>query len=107
MPRRFVQRRGMPSDSPIWVLGQTFFEPYLDAMSKAPKKPSRKVTWATVRDLALAMPGAEESTSYRMPAMKVRGNSRRDNPPMVGLSDDGLASSLRSRCGEAPCDRPR
>jgi hypothetical protein len=42
-------------------------------MAKAPKKPSRKVTWNTVRDLALALPDVEESTSYRTPAMKVRG----------------------------------
>jgi hypothetical protein len=36
-------------------------------MAKAPKKPSRKVTWATVRKLALALEGIQESTSYRMP----------------------------------------
>ncbi|HEY1376016.1 MAG TPA: MmcQ/YjbR family DNA-binding protein [Gemmataceae bacterium] len=43
-------------------------------MAKSRKKPAgRKVTWATVRDLALALPGVEESTSYRTPAMKVRG----------------------------------
>ena len=43
-------------------------------MAKAPRKPSRRrVTWATVRDLALALPDVEESTSYRTPAMKVRG----------------------------------
>jgi hypothetical protein len=41
-------------------------------MAKAPKKSSRKVTWNTVRDLALALPGVEESTSYGTPAMKVR-----------------------------------
>ncbi len=40
-------------------------------MANAPKKPPRKVT--TVRDLALALPGVEESTSYGTPAMKVRG----------------------------------
>src|SRR4051812_31412005 len=40
-------------------------------MAKAPKKPPRNVTWATVRDLA--PPGTEESTSYGTPAMKVRG----------------------------------
>jgi hypothetical protein len=28
---------------------------------------------ATVRDLALALPGVEEFASYRTPAMKVRG----------------------------------
>jgi hypothetical protein len=42
-------------------------------MAKAPKKPARKVTWPTVRDLPLALPGTEESTSYRTPAMKVPG----------------------------------
>ncbi len=42
-------------------------------MAKAPKKPSRKVTWATDRQLALALPNVEESTSYRTPAMKVHG----------------------------------
>jgi hypothetical protein len=43
-------------------------------MAKVPKKkPSRKVTWATVCQVALALPGVEESTSYRTPAMKLRG----------------------------------
>jgi hypothetical protein len=37
------------------------------------KQSSRSVTWATVRELALALPGVEESTSYRTPAMTVRG----------------------------------
>lgn len=31
------------------------------------------VTWETVRHLALAFPGVEESTSYGTPAFKVRG----------------------------------
>jgi hypothetical protein len=31
------------------------------------------VTWETVRSLALALPGAQESTSYGTPAIKVRG----------------------------------
>jgi hypothetical protein len=42
-------------------------------MASAPKKPSRKGTWNTVRDLALVLPGVEESTSYRTPALKARG----------------------------------
>jgi hypothetical protein len=42
-------------------------------MAKVPKKPSRKATWTTVRHLALALPGVEESTSYRTPAMKICG----------------------------------
>jgi hypothetical protein len=38
------------------------------------RKPApRRVTWATVRKLALALPGAEESTSYGTPAVKVKG----------------------------------
>jgi hypothetical protein len=36
------------------------------------KKP-KAVTWETVRDFALALPDAEESTSYGTPAVKVRG----------------------------------
>jgi hypothetical protein len=52
-------------------------------MANALKKPSRKPTWATVRDLALAQPGVEESTSYRTPAMKLRGK------PIARLKEDG------------------
>jgi hypothetical protein len=42
------------------------------------KRPGRRrgapaVSWDTVRELALALPGAEEGTSYGMPAFKVRG----------------------------------
>jgi hypothetical protein len=37
------------------------------------RKKSKAVSWATVREIALALPGAEESTSYQTPAMKVRG----------------------------------
>jgi hypothetical protein len=33
----------------------------------------KAVTWETVREIALALPEAEKSTSYRTPAMKVRG----------------------------------
>lgn len=35
------------------------------------KKP--RVTYDTVRELGLALPGAEESTSYGTPALKVKG----------------------------------
>jgi hypothetical protein len=31
------------------------------------------ITWDTVREIALALPGAEESTSYGTPACKVAG----------------------------------
>jgi len=34
---------------------------------------SRAITWHTVRDIALALPGSEESTSYGTAAFKVRG----------------------------------
>jgi hypothetical protein len=33
----------------------------------------RAITWDTVRQLALALPESEESTSYGTPAFKVRG----------------------------------
>lgn len=39
----------------------------------ATRKKSRGVTLATLRRLALALPGAEEGTSYGTPAWKVRG----------------------------------
>ncbi len=37
--------------------------------------PSRKstVTFETVRDIALTLPGVEESTAYGVPALKIRG----------------------------------
>lgn len=38
----------------------------------APKK-SEPVTYETVRQIALSLPGAEEGTSYRTPACKVKG----------------------------------
>ena len=39
----------------------------------ATEKGGDVVTFAEVRELALALPGAEESTSYGTPAFKVRG----------------------------------
>ena len=50
-------------------------------MSRKAKRPARKrgdkcrdaITWQTVRELAGALPDAEESTSYGTPAFKVRG----------------------------------
>jgi hypothetical protein len=33
----------------------------------------KPVTWDTVRQLALALPGVEEGTSYGTPAFKVKG----------------------------------
>ena len=43
---------------------------------KSPRKRSSKtepVTFETVRQIALTLPGAEESTSYGTPAFKVKG----------------------------------
>jgi hypothetical protein len=41
----------------------------------ARKRPARKepVTWNTVRQIALALPGVEDGTSYGTPALKVAG----------------------------------
>jgi hypothetical protein len=46
-------------------------------------------TWATVRELALALPGAEEGTSYGTPAFKVRGKL------FVRLKEDGQSIVVR------------
>ena len=35
-------------------------------------RPKRKIDFATVRDIALALPGVEESTAYGAPALKVK-----------------------------------
>ena len=37
------------------------------------QRKSNAVNWDTVREIGLALPGAEESTSYRTPAIKVGG----------------------------------
>jgi hypothetical protein len=43
-------------------------------MARSAKRSGRgEVTWETVRELAFALPGVEESTSYGTPAFKVRG----------------------------------
>ena len=36
-------------------------------------KSSRRITYDTVRRMALALPNVEEGTSYRAPALKVKG----------------------------------
>jgi hypothetical protein len=62
-------------------------------MSGAPKQPrSRKtkpVDFARVRELALALPGVEDGTSYRTPALKVRGKL------LARLKEDGESFVLR------------
>ncbi len=42
-------------------------------VSKAKTRTRTPKNWETVRKLALALPGAEEGTSYGTPAFKVRG----------------------------------
>ena len=41
-------------------------------MPERRKMKSSPVTWDTVREICLALPGTEESTSYGTPALKVR-----------------------------------
>jgi hypothetical protein len=50
----------------------------------------RPVTFDTVRKLALALPGVEEGTSYRTPALKVRGKL------FVRLKEDGETIVLKA-----------
>jgi hypothetical protein len=47
-------------------------------------------TWATVKSLGLALPGAEESTSYGTPAIKVKGKL------MVRLLESGVDVAVRA-----------
>lgn len=42
------------------------------ARERRPRRSTRSITWDTVRELALALPGVEEGTSYGTPAFKVR-----------------------------------
>ena len=66
------------------------------AKYSAVKTPS--ITWETVREIALTLPGAEEGTSYGTPAFRVR------KALFVRLHDSGECSWSRStrtseRCG--------
>jgi len=54
-----------------------------------PKKPRSRVTYDTVRKLALALPGMEEGVSYGTPSLKVRGKF------MARLREDGETLALR------------
>src|SRR3954469_11716054 len=47
-------------------------------------------TWEDVRRIALALPGAEESTSYRQPCFKVNGR------PFINVSREPGAISTRA-----------
>ncbi len=49
----------------------------------------RAVTWETVRETALALPGVEEGTSYGTPAFKVKGKL------FVRLKEDGETLVVR------------
>ncbi len=54
------------------------------------------VTFATVRDIALAYPGVEEGTSYGTPALRVRGKF------MARLREEG--ETLVVKASEAECE---
>jgi hypothetical protein len=55
-------------------------------------------TWGTVVELAARLPGVEESTSYRTPALKVRGRLfarlREDGESVVVFADDTEREAL-------------
>jgi hypothetical protein len=57
------------------------------------RKPTT-VTWETVRELAVGLPGVEESTSYGTPALKIRGKL------FARLHQEGDAVVLRIDMGE-------
>jgi len=57
----------------------------------ARKRPARKksLTWEAVRQLALALPGVEDGTSYGTPALKVAGKL------LVRLKEDHQTIAIR------------
>ena len=61
--------------------------------TSSPKRPRRRqpspVTYDTVRRIALALPGVEEGTSYRTPALKVKGKF------LLRLKEDGESIAVR------------
>jgi hypothetical protein len=59
---------------------------------------SRAIIWETVRDLALALPQAEEGTSYGTPAIKVRGKlfvRRREEGDVIVVRIDEKDRAMR------------
>lgn len=65
----------------------------MKASRRDPKSPRRAraapVDFETVRRIALALPGVEDGTSYRTPALKVRGKL------LIRLKEDGESFVLR------------
>lgn len=64
-------------------------------MAKRGRKP---ITWETVRDISLAWPGVEESTSYGTPALKVAGKlfvRLREENDVIVVRIDPAARTLR------------
>ena len=53
------------------------------------KKAKDTISWAATRDLALALPGVEEGSSYGMPACKVKGKL------FLRLKEDGVTIVVR------------
>src|SRR6476620_9074094 len=58
-------------------------------------------TWDTVRKLAVALPGAEESTSYGTPAFKVRGKlfvrlHQSGDALVVGMDENDRALRMKA-----------
>jgi len=70
-------------------------------MARSSRKPARGVTFDTLRRLALALPGVEESTSYGTPAFKAKGKLlarlREDGETLVvRIELDARAGLMRS-----------
>jgi hypothetical protein len=71
-------------------------------MARERKKPAgAHVTWDTVRELCLALPGVAEESSYGTPALKVKGKlfvrKHQDGESLVvRISDESKAARLAS-----------
>lgn len=53
--------------------GRSDYNRGIGGVAESRKMPGKRIDFATVRDIALAMPGVVESTAYGARALKVRG----------------------------------
>ena len=58
--------------APAPPIDPTIYRPIMKTPRKSIARTS-SLTWESVREIAKTLPGAEESTSYRTPAFKVKG----------------------------------
>src|ERR671910_3428295 len=78
--------------------GASILEPIGRMARTAKRSPARRakfaVSWATVREMGMALPGVEEGTTYGTPALKVRGRMFACVPSNRAAEPDSLVLRL-------------